>query len=325
VDTTGTGDPSKSDHPLSWLADGSVASLRAALATVAPTLADTEIRLNDRVVTDNAEFFQGSAVVGGAYLVKFAWSEAPARRLVHEAAVLTVLGSQEPPLPVPEVVASSSAPAILVTQRVAGQAVGQARFADLARRQLADDLGRFLAALHRPGVLHAALAAGVAALRPEPQASTDSIRIGFPKLVGPEHVREMRRLCDFADEVLLDPGGSSLLHGDLHVFNLVCTPGSGRLCLVADFEQASVGDPAFDFRYLPGPMTSPAFLDEVMASYEAAAGTTVDLRRVLAWHVRTVLGDALWRSEAGVPLPGGGTPSSWVNDLEDCFERLLGR
>jgi aminoglycoside phosphotransferase (APT) family kinase protein len=292
---------------------------------VAPSLADAEIRLNDRVVTDNAEFFQGSAVVGGAYVVKFAWSEAPARRLVHEAAVLTVLGSREPPLPVPELVASSSAPAILVTRRVAGQAVGLAGLADGARRRLAEDLGRFLAALHRPGILHAARVGGVAALRPEPQASTDSIRIGFPKFIAPEHVREMRRLCDFADEVLFDPGGTSLLHGDLHMFNLVCTPGSGRLCLVADFEQASVGDPAFDFRYLPGPLPSPGFLGEVTASYETAAGMTVDLRRVLAWHVRTVLGDALWRTEAGVPLPGGGTPSSWVADLEDCFERLLRR
>jgi len=109
------------------------------------------------------------------------------------------------------------------------------------------------------------------------------------------------------------------------MFNLVCTTGSGRLRLVADFEQASVGDPAFDFRYLPGPIPSPGFLGEVTASYESAAGTTVDPRRVLAWHVRTVLGDALWRSEAGVPLPGGGTPSSWIADLEDCFERLLRR
>src|SRR5579863_10124776 len=123
---------------MSWLADGSVASLRAALSAVAPFLADAEIAQNDRVVTDNAESFQGTAVVGGDYLVKFAWSEARARRLVHEAAVLTVLGSREPPLQVPEVVASSSAPAILVTRRVAGQAVGQAELPDLARAELAD-------------------------------------------------------------------------------------------------------------------------------------------------------------------------------------------
>jgi hypothetical protein len=74
VDTDGPGSSLESDQPLTWLADGSVAPLRAALEAVAPSLADAEIRLNDRVITDNAEFFQASAVVGGAYLVKFAWS-----------------------------------------------------------------------------------------------------------------------------------------------------------------------------------------------------------------------------------------------------------
>jgi hypothetical protein len=36
---------------------------------------------------------------------------------------------------------------------------------------------------------------------------------------------------------------------------------------------------------------------------------------VMAWHIRTALGDALWRSEARVGLPDGGTPASWVGDL----------
>ena len=56
-------------------------------------------------------------------------------------------------------------------------------------------------------------------------------------------------------------------------------------------------DAEFDFRYLP----------------DQASET--DLERVMAWHLRTVLGDALWRSEAGVALPGGGDPSSWVDQL----------
>ncbi len=35
----------------------------------------------------------------------------------------------------------------------------------------------------------------------------------------------------------------------------------------------------------------------------------------MAWNVLTVLGDALWRTEAGVSLPGGGDAASWVDDL----------
>ena len=39
----------------------------------------------------------------------------------------------------------------------------------------------------------------------------------------------------------------------------------------------------------------------------------------MALHVCTTLGDALWRSEAGLPLllprPGGGTPDDYVDEL----------
>lgn len=79
VDTEGR-NARESSLSLTWIADGSVATVRAGLATVAPFLADAEIRPNDRVVTDNAEFFQGSAVIGGAYVVKFAWSDVAAHR-----------------------------------------------------------------------------------------------------------------------------------------------------------------------------------------------------------------------------------------------------
>jgi hypothetical protein len=42
----------------------------------------------------------------------------------------------------------------------------------------------------------------------------------------------------------------------------------------------------------------------------------------MAWHTLTHLGDALWRSEALVELPGGGTPSTYVDDLSARFAAL---
>ena len=46
----------------------------------------------------------------------------------------------------------------------------------------------------------------------------------------------------------------------------------------------------------------------------------------MAWHIRTVLGDALWRTEAGVPLPGkGGTAGTWVDELDDRMRAVNGR
>jgi hypothetical protein len=42
----------------------------------------------------------------------------------------------------------------------------------------------------------------------------------------------------------------------------------------------------------------------------------------MAWHLRTALGDALWRSEAGIPLADHRTPPEWVDDLAGRFSAL---
>ncbi|MFK0292926.1 hypothetical protein ACIQU6_20965 [Streptomyces sp. NPDC090442] len=50
--------------------------------------------------------------------------------------------------------------------------------------------------------------------------------------------------------------------------------------------------------------------------------TTTAPERVVAWHLRIALGDALWRSEAGIPLPDRRTPSQWVDGLSARFTAL---
>ena len=42
----------------------------------------------------------------------------------------------------------------------------------------------------------------------------------------------------------------------------------------------------------------------------------------MAWHVRTVLGDALWRTTEGIPLFGGGTKEAWIDELAHRFAEL---
>jgi hypothetical protein len=42
----------------------------------------------------------------------------------------------------------------------------------------------------------------------------------------------------------------------------------------------------------------------------------------MAWHLRTALGDALWRSEAGIPLADHRAPAAWVDDLSTRFTAL---
>jgi aminoglycoside phosphotransferase (APT) family kinase protein len=92
---------------VSWLATRSVEELSQAISEVIPGLAGRPLALNDRVVTSNPRYFQGSAVLDDAYVVKFAWSEAAARRIAHEARLLEALAEAELGLPIPAVVALS--------------------------------------------------------------------------------------------------------------------------------------------------------------------------------------------------------------------------
>jgi hypothetical protein len=39
-----------------------------------------------------------------------------------------------------------------------------------------------------------------------------------------------------------------------------------------------------------------------MRLYQQITRRRLSTDRVMAWHLRTALGDALWRSEAGIPL-----------------------
>lgn len=59
-----------------------------------------------------------------------------------------------------------------------------------------------------------------------------------------------------------------------------------------------------------------------MRYYQQSTGRPLSAERVMAWHLRTALGDALWRSEAGITLPDHRTPSEWVEDLASRFSVL---
>ena len=65
-------------------------------------------------------------------------------------------------------------------------------------------------------------------------------------------------------------------------------------------------------------------LAAVMRHYAALSGRELSAARVMAWHVRQALGDVLWRSEAGLPLPDRRAPGDWVADLSARFRCLGG-
>ncbi len=307
-----------------WLAGCSAEALREALEVVAPELSGHDIPVPKPAGDGDPQYHKSSVVLDDRFVVKFAWSRPAALRLAREIGVLTTL-SAEPAVPfLPEVVASGMEPLLLVTRRVPGASlfdvVGSIDL-DGAARQLAF----FLAALHLPAARERTEAAiGQLTGAEIPPATTDVLREWFGTRVRPEQHRLITRWCDWADAVLGSPAPHAVLvHGDLHGDNQVWD--GNELRLVVDFETIGAAEPEYDLRTFPGPGVGPGvqLLTATMRHYERLSGRMLSIERVMAWHLRTALGDVVWRTEAGIPLADHRTPPDWIDDLAARF-RILG-
>ncbi|HLZ70344.1 MAG TPA: phosphotransferase [Dehalococcoidia bacterium] len=143
------------------------------------------------------------------------------------------------------------------------------------RRELAAEIGRFLAALH---AFPAARAAGLGALPADVAGGREQFA-GFlqlarrrirPLLAADELPRFRRWLAslDADEQFAFTP---VVIHGDLGADHILVAAATGRLGGVIDFGDAGLGDPALDFA---GLLTSPgeAFARQVLAAYGAGAG-----------------------------------------------------
>ena len=312
-----------------WLADPSEASVRQAVAAAAPRLAGARIELQPDIDTSNPEWSSSTAIVDGSFLVKFAWSEAGATRVFREALVLETLGRVVPELPIPRAAGVSTDPVAFVTPLVRGAPLSFDDVRSCSRNEcaaIAQSLASFLARLHQPLVLDAVREAVPSLVPPHPQATTKAIRERLPRFLDRRRTELVLGWCDWVDEILRAAAPQPVLaHGDLHGFNQVWRRGSWTLLLVADFEVAGPADPEYDFRYFPSQEPTLGLVTAIREKYGSLTGRTIDMKRAFAWHIRTALGDALWRSEAAVPLPGGGTPATYVDDIElklDLVTRL---
>lgn len=298
----------------------SPAAIAQALEQVAPELNDLPIVARELVNKDEPLWWSSSAFVGGRYVAKFAWSRPAALRLAHEITILAAL-AREPAVPfLPKVIASSTDPLLLVTELVPGAALFDV-VDSIDRDQAGRQLATFLGELHRTSTRERVAAAvgdlPPAALQP---ATTDNLRDRFGNWVRPEQRATVIRWCDWADEVLATPRPGVVVHADLHGGNQVWD--GEQLRVVVDFETAGIAEPAYDLRTFPGTGPGIELLTATMHHYREHTGRELEPDRVMAWHVRTALGDALWRSEAGVPLPDHRTPPEWIDDLSDRFTAL---
>jgi aminoglycoside phosphotransferase (APT) family kinase protein len=291
---------------------------------VAPELSGYQVavRAPDPAAQADPLWWSSSTVVGERFVVKFAWSHPAALRLAHEIGVLAAL-AREPAVPfLPEVVASSTDPVLLITRLVPGSSLFEV-IGSIDRDRAAQQLARFLAALPHPAARQRAeVVVGKLTGAQLPPATTGALRERFGTWIRPDQCRILLRWCDWADAVLASSGPAVLVHGDLHGDNQVWD--NDKLRLVVDLESAGAAEPEYDLRTFPGPAMGPGveLLTAVMRHYQQLTGRQLSTIRVMAWHLRTALGDALWRSEAGIPLADHRTPPEWVDDLTTRFSML---
>ncbi|MGH2896782.1 MAG: phosphotransferase [Solirubrobacteraceae bacterium] len=313
---------------LGWLGEYSEAAVRYALGVADAGLEQLPIVLTGTNDLSRPMWASGSATIDGRFLAKFAFSEPTAVRVWHEARVLKLLG-EHPAFDVPDLVAASPDPACLATRILdVGVPLSYALVcASIPERvgAIGAELARFLANLHAPQILALARELLVPLRIPQPglQATTDELRRRFTPMIGSRRRARVRRWCDWADEQLAAPGTIVFVHGDFHPYNQLWDAEELRLLLVADFETSGIAEPEYDFRAIPSFGPGIDLLTSTIDEYMVLTGRRLSLERIMALHLCTSLGDALWRTEAGLPLllprPGGGTLDDYVDELATRF------
>ncbi len=303
---------------LTWIKERSVESVRDALDRLVPDLSGGSITLQPWIETTDPRWSIGTAFVGTSSVAKFAWSKLGAERLWYEAQVLQSLDTQSSPGRFPKVVMTSRHPVLVVTQRVEGdpltdELVGASNQSEVD--EIGAELALFLSHLHQREVLASVMDAVGSLEGPQPQATTADLRSRIAPWIRVDQLQMVYRWCDWVDDVLRHSAEAVFVHGDLHGHNQVWNRDELRLRVVVDFESSGAAEAEYDFRYLPAQGPSIQLFLATTAHYQRRTQRTLHTDHVMAWHIRTVLGDALWRSEAAVPLPDGRTPSEWVDGL----------
>jgi aminoglycoside phosphotransferase (APT) family kinase protein len=285
-----------------------------------PGLARAPIEVASDISTSNPEWSSATAVVDGSFVVKFAWSKRAAERVQREAGVLAALARVCPDLPIPRLAGVSDDPVAFATRLVPGVPLASddvRRLGEPERAAVAEQLASFLATLHSTHLLALLRERVPGLVTPQPQGTTSAIRQRLSRFLDKRRATLVLGWCDWVDEILRTPAPQPVLvHGDLHGFNQVWDSTSWKLRLIADFEVAGPSDPEYDLRYFPPLETDLGLLEATRAKYTSLTDRAIDMKRVMAWQIRTALGDAMWRSEASVALPGGNTPASYVDDIE---------
>ena len=158
-------------------------------------------------------------------------------------------------------------------------------------RQVAVELGSFLTALHRVP-LDVVQAAGLPSFTPTQMQDMQSAfyaevqQHAFPLLGTGEREWTQALFEPFLADTANWRFEPALVHGDFDASNILCDPAQGKVIGVIDFEEACMGDPAWDFCVLAAEYGS-SFLQKLLAVYRLP----LDDRFVdrVTFHARRIL------------------------------------
>ncbi|MGH6998828.1 MAG: phosphotransferase family protein, partial [Phenylobacterium sp.] len=214
---------------LGWLADSSEAEVRRGLAVAGISVDKVDIRF--RHPASNPLWWSSSAFVNDDLVAKFAWSEIRAGLLHREGVLLRRLARRSPGLRLPEIVALSDDPVMVITRRLHGEPLSWRAGSDVSDHRfvaVVSGLAQFLADLHRLPADE--LVARLPAVTPTAQADTAMLGARYGRLVDERRAHRVALWCDWIDDVLGDAVADTvLLHGDLHGHNQLWDLGSGQL------------------------------------------------------------------------------------------------
>jgi hypothetical protein len=287
------------------LAGSTEADVRAALELVSPDLARLRIEVRPSIAV-KAEWRRSTAIVDERFAVKFAWDEAAAAGLWREVSIQQALAATA--VKTANLVTSSERPTLIVCDVAIGRPLTYEDAGRMTRsetRGVAACMAGELARFHDAAVTAAFEVAHIARVAARPQATTNELRERLPRVLTVPTWRRTAELLARVDELLAHPEPAVIVHGDWHGHNLVFDHGFKTVAAVLDFGETGINEVAFDFRYLPRQAPTLHLLDSTLGAYRAATGQQVSRDRVLAWHVLTDLGDALWRTEAAVEVVAG--------------------
>jgi len=166
-----------------------------------------------------------------------------------------------------------------------------------AQRDIARQLGRFLAELHDTVDVEEAESLGFAFDVWPPSPAWVEERLAG-RMETAEREALLGALLRVAPRLYEDTAAPVLLHDDFSHHNVGFSP-DGRMALgVFDFTEARLGDPHRDLRYA---YTFEPFAEVMIGEYEARRGVVLDRSRVRAWHAWSALGALAWELHDGVP------------------------